>query len=296
MKINSRKVNWVFVLIHFFIISFLIHIFDFFFSSVPDVADYINHSQFFQSEIGNGLLWGYFETIPMVVTIVTVLLYSYFILHRRPSMLGFRKKQWLKNGAMGIGIGAILFTISVFLLVISGNIVITGISSSADILSLIVYFLGFLIQGMEEEILYRCYLFQSLKEKSSIWFATLISAVVFSLAHYNNIGFGIMPFLNLFLWGIFAAMLYERFHNIWIISTFHGTWNYVQGNIWGIFVSGNEFDCMLFDCKLKGTKLFTGGAFGLEGSIAVTVVMVCAVVFLCYKNHLTERGRNKRTV
>lgn len=51
----------------------------------------------------------------------------------------------------------------------------------------------------------------------------------------------------------------------------------------GFFVSGFDISETIFHFKLQGPFFISGGLFGLEGSIATTIVLVCVILILCYR-------------
>jgi hypothetical protein len=62
-------------------------------------------------------------------------------------------------------------------------------------------------------------------------------------------------------------------------------WNFAQGNLFGIPVSGIQGLPSPLSSQLEGgmlRELLNGGPFGLEGGLAVTVVLLagCAVVLI----------------
>ena len=59
----------------------------------------------------------------------------------------------------------------------------------------------------------------------------------------------------------------------------HLTWNYLQGPIFGFEVSGNKINS-LFEQKPNGHELLTGGNFGFEGSIILTLFLIMSILFM----------------
>ena len=56
--------------------------------------------------------------------------------------------------------------------------------------------------------------------------------------------------------------------SIWGISAIHTTWNFAQGNIFGIKVSGINAQVSLFSFKSsEAGKIINGGSFGLETAL-----------------------------
>ncbi len=56
----------------------------------------------------------------------------------------------------------------------------------------------------------------------------------------------------------------------------HFTWNFVQGPVFGFAVSGHPTKSM-FIMEPSGNDLSTGGAFGLEGSVILTGILLAAI-------------------
>ena len=80
---------------------------------------------------------------------------------------------------------------------------------------------------------------------------------------------------------IFASLYFIRRGSIWGIGAFHSVWNLVQGNFYGIQVSGTPLGNSLFTTKLiEGRPLLNGGSFGMEGSLICTFVYVVGIIVL----------------
>ena len=103
------------------------------------------------------------------------------------------------------------------------------------------------------------------------------------MLHGMNAGVGFLAFLNLTLFGIFMGLLFVRYENIWVVAAVHSIWNFLQGNVFGIQVSGSKIQPSLFTSDLiKGRELINGGSFGAEGGLAVTLVLLFAGAVLVW--------------
>ncbi|HEY8713206.1 MAG TPA: CPBP family intramembrane glutamate endopeptidase, partial [Thermoanaerobaculia bacterium] len=60
----------------------------------------------------------------------------------------------------------------------------------------------------------------------------------------------------------------------------HFTWNILSGPILGYDVSGFTSSRSLLVSVVRGPAILTGGAFGIEGSVLLTVVEVVAAFLL----------------
>jgi len=83
------------------------------------------------------------------------------------------------------------------------------------------------------------------------------------------------------LFGIFAGVYFIRRGNIWGVAAVHSIWNFAQGNIFGVLVSGNDFGTTIFTSTInENLTILNGGDFGLEGGILTTIVMVAGIVIM----------------
>ena len=104
------------------------------------------------------------------------------------------------------------------------------------------------------------------------------------LMHIGNPNIGVLPLVNLFLAGMFLGIYTVHKNNLWFPIGTHLIWNYLQGPIYGFEVSGNKINS-LFEQKLAGHVLFTGGSFGFEGSIILTFFLCISIILMDKKFH-----------
>ena len=69
--------------------------------------------------------------------------------------------------------------------------------------------------------------------------------------------------------------------NMWGLAGIHGAWNFVQGNIYGIQVSGQGAEASVFAYNTKSSvDWLSGGAFGAEGSSFTSLVLILSIAYL----------------
>ena len=213
-----------------------------------------------------------------------VMLFCRAVQKRKMNTLGFVKKNMGKEYLKGLGFGFLLFSAAVLICVLTGSLKLEGISEGFTPGVFLLFVLGFLIQGMAEEVLCRGYFLVSFGRRHSMWAAALANALLFAMLHLGNTGISPLALINLTLFGIFASVYFVKSGNIWGVGAFHSIWNLVQGNFYGIRVSGINTACSVFSSTpVEGRSLINGGAFGLEGGLAVTVVLVLGTLFLFWK-------------
>lgn len=214
---------------------------------------------------------------------ILAIIYCRFIERRPLSSMGFHKNNAVSHYLKGAVTGLVLISAVILLPVVFG-ISSIKLNSSFNIGVILLYFLGFLVQGMSEEVIMRGYFMNTLGGKSKPVIAVIASAVMFGLAHAGNPGFGLFPLFNLCLFGVFAALYIIAFDDIWGACAIHSVWNFLQGNFYGVSVSGAfRVDSFFVTKSLSSNDFLSGGAFGAEGSIFTTVVLVPACIIVLMK-------------
>lgn len=218
------------------------------------------------------------------------IIYCRFIEKRSLGSMGMRKKNSVRNYLIGLVVGFVMISVIVLAAKLTGAVKLVAARYYTGIVLL--YLLGFIVQGMSEEFIFRGYLMNSVGGKHSAALAIAVSSVAFSLAHLANPGFNFIAFLNIALFGLFAALYMICFDDIWGACAIHSIWNFTQGNIYGISVSGTtsageNHSTLMQTVAVSDNALLTGGSFGIEASIITTVVLLIActvVAFLIRKN------------
>lgn len=140
---------------------------------------------------------------------------------------------------------------------------------------------GWMVQGAAEELLTRGWLLQVIGARYRPMWGVALSTGLFALFHLCNPNVSLIAMLNLALFGLFAALyaLYEG--GLWGVFSIHSIWNWAQGNLFGFQVSGMPpVSGSLFDLMETGPDVITGGPFGPEGGLAVTVVLVISCLLV----------------
>jgi uncharacterized protein len=136
---------------------------------------------------------------------------------------------------------------------------------------------------VHEELLFRGYPFQKLR----LWrreAAILLTAAVFAALHSGNAAVTWLGLANIFLGGILLALAYERHARLWFPIGLHLAWNLMTGPVLGHEVSGYTSMKTLFIEIGDGPVWLTGGDFGIEGSIWMTLVEVVGIIWLARTN------------
>ncbi len=151
------------------------------------------------------------------------------------------------------------------------------------------FFVGYLFQGMNEEVLFRGYLYKRLNTFLPIPMVIALSSLLFAVMHLGNPGMSVLAFINLIIFGVFAALVRYHSNSLWFVGALHSAWNFVQGPLLGVAVSGNTNQQVVFLSKLSDTStIINGGSFGLEGSIITTIILLVAIFAITKKFSCVE--------
>jgi len=147
----------------------------------------------------------------------------------------------------------------------------------------------------------RGYMMVSVSRRYSLVLAVLTNSVAFGLLHIFNPGFGPLPLLNIVLFGILESVYVLKRGDLWGACAIHSIWNFMQGNVFGISVSGMGISASpLVAAADPSTAWLNGGAFGLEGGVAVTAVLAVAILLMLFllpnKNVAKEAPSDTNTI
>jgi uncharacterized protein len=139
-----------------------------------------------------------------------------------------------------------------------------------------------LLSGLLEEIVFRGFLFRLFSKIIGTWGALLVTAALFGAAHAGNRSATVWSSLAIAVEaGILLGAAYGSTQRLWLPIGLHAGWNFCEGSIFGMAVSGNSMRPGLILGTLSGHPILTGGAFGPEASIvAVLLCFALAGFFL----------------
>ena len=197
--------------------------------------------------------------------------------------LSERPKRAVPGYLVGALAGLLMMGAAVGLLVLLKAVTVGRANGNLLVLCLLA--VGYGIQGMAEEFLFRGVLLTWFlgDGRRNPWIALTLSAGLFALAHVGNNGFSILAFLNIMLFGLLTGLLTFRTGSVYAAAGLHSLWNFAEGCVFGISVSGLATTDSILSCVfVPGKTLSTGGAFGIEGGFATTLVFLVALLLLLF--------------
>ena len=179
---------------------------------------------------------------------------------------------------VGFAIGVLLFGLTIGALTLAGAYRVMG---RAPLGVMVAPLAAAVSAGIVEELLFRGILFRIVESAVGSWLALALSAVVFGLLHLLNAHASIQGAVAIMLEsGILLAAAFMLTRHLWLPIGLHIGWNFTQGGIFGVAVSGTPTTGTL-QGSLSGPDWLSGGIFGAEASlIAVTICLIVSVIFL----------------
>jgi len=184
----------------------------------------------------------------------------------------------IRNLGAGLIAGFLIFSLVVGVAAIAHVYKIVG---KGDTSALILELIGVAIMpAFMEELLFRGILFRWIEDFAGSWAALLVTSALFGLAHiFNPNATWFSSFAIAMEAGVLLGGAYMLTRSLWMPMGLHAAWNFTQGFIFDVPVSGKD-EHGLVEAQLSGPPILSGGGFGLEASIIALVIATAAGVLL----------------
>ena len=189
-------------------------------------------------------------------------------------------RRWL-DSIRGAVLALVLMSAMVAVAALAGAYKVSGWGGSTS-LSMLLFTAG-LQAAISEEILARGVLFHFLEQFGGSWFALAASSAIFGLLHLGNANATLFSALAIAVEaGILLGGAYMLTRNLWLAIGLHFGWNFTQGYIWDVPVSGFQVDGLV-DAHSAGPELLSGGMFGLEASVIALAIATPLGAWFVYR-------------
>lgn len=203
--------------------------------------------------------------------------------------LGFQAKGRIPDILIGTLLGPGIMACAFVVLRSLNFITVEEINFNGSGLLLLIIL--FVFVAFAEEMLLRGYVLKNLMLSMNKFTALLVSALVFSVMHALNPNFSWITLISLFLAGIGLGATYIYTKNLWFPIAYHFSWNFFQ-SFFGFNVSGLDVYSAIV-IEDTGPKLFTGGAFGIEGSVLGIIAEVLVIIGIIF--HFELKNKKAKT-
>ena len=139
----------------------------------------------------------------------------------------------------------------------------------------------FIVAALAEEAAFRGYPLQTLARAKLLWFGVFLTSVPFAIIHWHNPSATIFSTLNTAIAGVWLAAAYLKTRSLWFPLGVHWAWNWAQGSVFGLAVSGLSLSGHpVLRAVDQGPSWLTGGSYGIEGGAACTLVLLLSTLFI----------------
>ncbi len=136
-----------------------------------------------------------------------------------------------------------------------------------------------LFQAGAEEIFFRGWIQPVLCARVGPWVGLIVTAALFAALHMVGGARGPLSIVNLLLGGLWFGLLALRTGGLWTALGAHWAWNWTESCGLGLDPNpGVGPTGALIDFDLVGPTLWSGGADGMNGSLATTIVLAVLIV------------------
>jgi membrane protease YdiL (CAAX protease family) len=205
-----------------------------------------------------------------VIMAVPAFLMAAVLDHKSPVTMGLGAGNAIVDFLTGGVVGTFIFVFALAGAFLGGwamlNPALDGLSMQVMAVGAVAMTLG----AAGEEIMMRGYILQELMGKFSTATSVIASSVIFTTLHAGALlhsSMALIGALNIFAASLLLSLAYLATRSLWLPIGVHMGWNFAQGPLLGINVSGNDFAAGWHPVMLSGPELMTGGKFGFEASL-----------------------------
>ncbi len=200
--------------------------------------------------------------------------------------LGLSGHDWKRPLLGGAALTALSAAAVLVVLYVAGEI---GFESSAEGVS---YFSLPVLAGaaLGEELFFRGYGFQQLARAITPVGAALFTGMVFGFVHGSNPEVSEVAVANTVLFGILFGLCLVWSRSFWLPYGLHFGWNLALA-ILGAPVSGLRIKSTSLETVPLGSPFWDGGAYGPEGGLAATLVVLALLRIAWRLRGVNQSGR-----
>jgi CAAX protease family protein len=208
-----------------------------------------------------------------------------------PVRCAFRGKFW-EGAIMGlvatalVGIGMLA----------TGGMQIRGIALHGRdlVLSPVLWLLGMLFVGINEEYLFRGYPLQTLGRGIGFWPAAIVTSALFAGDHLTKPHENAIDIGMIFVLAILMCFTVARTGTLWLAVGLHAAFDFGQLFIIGSPNAGRVPAGRLFDVSFPGAAWSNGGELGTEASLFMIPVVLILFAYIHFRYPKTQVALQSR--
>lgn len=190
----------------------------------------------------------------------------------------------VKDFFIGLVISGLMIGTIFVVLYLSGLLEIDEISWGDNIIyvlfNIFLWFFGIgLAVGWSEELGFRGYLLQNMRDGMGLFWAVLISCLLYGLLHMSNPNSTLLSGILIAFFGYLRIFGWLRTGQLWLSMGMHTGWDFFQGPLLGFTVSGMKTQSIIKQ-TVSGEEWVTGGFFGPEAGIIILPVLILGLILM----------------
>lgn len=146
-----------------------------------------------------------------------------------------------------------------------------------SVVAMLVLLLEHTLVGYWEELVFRGYLLQNMRDGMGLMAAVIVSCLIYGLVHAGNPNATWLSTLIIVSFGFLRIYGYLVTGLLWLSIGMHIGWNFFQGPIFGFAASGHA-KAHLVTLSVSEPSWLSGGTFGPEGSVLVIPIVLLALL------------------
>jgi membrane protease YdiL (CAAX protease family) len=153
-------------------------------------------------------------------------------------------------------------------------------SGFSAVFNMLFWFSGIgLTVGWSEELAFRGYLLQKMKDGMDLFRAVLISCLLYGLVHMSNPNSTVFSGILIAIFGYLRIFGWLRSGQLWLSMGMHAGWDFFQGPILGFTVSGMNTESLIKQ-TVSGPNWIKGGSFGPEAGIVIIPIIIIGLLIM----------------
>jgi uncharacterized protein len=183
------------------------------------------------------------------------------------------------NANLGFFTGFILQSLFIFVIFIAGTYTIVQVNPFGD---MVPAFIAALTAGFVAEIIIIGIVFRLIEKQFGTALSLTIMIILFIIAHSGVKNGNLVSVLSTSInAGLLLPAAYIFSRNLWVPIFLHFAWDFTEPGIYGAINPSISITKSLFDSKITGPRLITGGPLGPQNSIqALIICLITGILFL----------------
>lgn len=213
----------------------------------------------------------FFDIVGVATTLAATWLAVRFVDRRTILSIGLGPTNFWRGAVAGAIVGTLWLALSVVSAWAAGWVAAQALTQLSGLV-LLGAAASVMLNVLAQQLLLCGYIFQVIRRETNIGLAVGLSALLFVGYHAGAFTDGWLSVVNVFLAGVLFCLARVVTGSLWFPVFIHFAWNFLLGPVLGLTVSGSSRLASGWQVlTVTGPDLWTGGQFGLEGGLLVTL-------------------------